>query len=472
MSRSRKTKIIGTIGPASADQATLDRLVRAGLDCVRLNCGHLDHAGILRLTGTVRDASERSGRPVATLLDLGGPKVRTGDLVDGALQLVPGRPLRIVPGTGPGSGDCITSNHPGLSGDVRPGDAVLLDDGDMELRIDRVDGEGVIHAEVVTGGELLPRKGLNVPSRTMSIPSLTARDRADLEVGLRGGIDYVALSFVQSARDVRQLKEELARLGSTVPVLAKIERPQAVEDIDAILAEAEGILVARGDLAVEVGNPRVPMLQKSLLRRACRAGCLGIVATQMLESMTHRSRPSRAEASDVANAILDGASAVTLSDETATGVHPVESVEVADQIARETELWTGPCEELHIEGSAGPHITMAVVRAAAGMAADARFKALIVFTLSGRTARLLGGYLPAAPILALTPNKATWRALSLQRGVVPVHMPFPSSSDEMVQAGEQELVRRGLLSPGDEAIVVAGFLRLPGVANMVKVVRV
>ena len=444
----------------------------AGLDTVRLNCGHLDHAGIRHHASSVREAAERAGRPVATLLDLGGPKVRTGDLVEGSLELVEGRPLRIVPGGGVGGGDHITSNHPGLFGDVRPGDLVLLDDGRMELRIERVDGEGVIHAEVTGGGTLLPRKGLNVPQRTMSLPSLTDKDRADLEVGLEAGVDYVALSFVQSARDVRLLKEELARRGSTVPTLAKIERPQAVEDIDAILAETEGILVARGDLAVEVGNHRVPMIQKSLLRRAGRAGCLGIVATQMLESMTGHPRPSRAEVSDVANAILDGASAVTLSAETAAGRYPVEAVTVVDRIARETEPWMNVGEELQIEGTAGPHITMAVVRAAAGMAADPRFKALIVFTLSGRTARLLGGFLPAAPILALTPNRDTERALALQRGVVPVLMDFPDSSDEMVVAGERELVRRGLLVPGDEAIVVAGFLRLPGVANMVKVVRV
>ena len=472
MSRTRKTKIIGTLGPASADQATLDRLVDAGLDTVRLNCGHLDHEQIRRHVAAVRRAADRAGRPVATLLDLGGPKVRTGDLIDGSMELVAGRPLMIVPGTAPSTGDRITSNHPGLCGDVRPGDAVLLNDGAMELRIQRVDGEGVIHTEVVTGGTLRPRKGLNVPSRTFSLPSLTDRDRDDLKVGLEAGIDFVALSFVQSGRDVRLLKEELTRLGSGVPTLAKIERPQAVEDIDAILSEADGILVARGDLAVEVGNSRVPMLQKSLLRRACRAGCLGIVATQLLESMTRRPQPSRAEVSDVANAILDGASALTLSDETATGRHPVEAVSIVDRIARETEPWMNAGEELHIGGSAGPHITMAVVRAAAGMAADPRFKALIVFTLSGRTARLLGGYLPGAPILALTPSRETERALALQRGVVPVHMPFPDNSDAMMKAGEQELVRRGLLTPGDEAIVVAGFLRLPGVANMVKVVRV
>jgi pyruvate kinase len=468
----RKTKIIGTIGPASSEQSTLDRLVEAGLDTVRLNCGHLDHAGLRRHVAAVREAAERSGRPVATLLDLGGPKVRTGDLVEGSMRLVAGRPLRIVPGSGPSAGDRITSNHPGLAGDVRTGDAVLLDDGAMELRIQRVDRESVIHTEVVTGGVLRPRKGLNVPSRSMSLPALTERDRLDLAVGLEAGVDFVALSFVQSGRDLRLLKDEMSRLGSTAPTLAKIERPQAVEDLDAILAESDGILVARGDLAVEVGNSRVPMLQKSLLRRACRAGCLGIVATQMLESMTHRLQPSRAEVSDVANAILDGASALTLSDETATGRHPVEAVSVIDRIARDTEPWTGACEELHIAASAGPHITMAVVRAAAAMAADPRFKALIVFTLSGRTARLLGGYLPAAPILALTPDPRTVRALALHRGVVPVCMPLPDNSDEMVLAGERELVRRGLLAPGDEAIVVAGFLRLPGVANMVKVVRV
>ena len=471
MARLRKTKIIGTIGPASSDRETLDRLVEAGLDVVRLNCGHLDHAALQRHIRAVRDAGERAGRPVATLLDLGGPKVRTGDLVDDTMKLRAGRSLRIAPGDEPGHGDLITTNHAGLSGDVRAGDRVLLDDGRLELRIDRVDRQGVIHTQVVQGGTLRARKGLNVPSRTMSIPSLTDKDRADLEVGLRAGIDHVALSFVQSSQDVRLLREEMGRLGFTVPVLAKIERPQAVEDIDAILAESDGILVARGDLAVEVGNHRVPMLQKDLLRRACRAGRVGIVATQMLDSMTRSPHPTRAEVSDVANAILDGASAVTLSEETATGRHPAETVTVVDRIARETEPWMKG-EGLSIDPTAGPHITMAVVRAAASMAADPRFEALIVFTLSGRTARLLAGWHPAAPILALTPNESTERTLALHRGVVPVRMPFPDNSDAMVTAGEAELVRRGLLKPGDEAIVVAGFLRLPGVANMVKVVRV
>ena len=287
----------------------------------------------------------------------------------------------------------------------------------------------------------------------------------------------LALSFVQHAADIRMLKEEMARLQTRVPIVAKIEKPQAIDNLDSILAEVEGVMVARGDLAVEVGNHRVPLLQKEILQRSNARGTLDIVATQMLDSMTHSPRPTRAEASDVANAVLDGCDAVMLSGETAVGDFPVESIAMMDSIAKEVEPWmtehrAGIRHRIRDDDQLHPSITLAVVRAAAEMSQLDVVKALIVFTLSGRTARMLSGMYPKTPILALTPRHATEQAMALYRGVRPVYMPFPGNSDAMVAEGEKLLVERGFLQSGEEAIVVAGFTDLKGVANMVKVVRV
>jgi len=470
----RKTKIVATLGPASSTPDVLGRMVQAGLDVARLNCSHASPADLDYQTENVRRVSRLAGRPVAVLLDLSGPKVRTGTLEQGSMELAAGERLRVVPGTAAGKDDWITSNHDGLSGDVKVGERILLDDGLMELVVVGLDGEGVVETEVVVGGTLNERKGMNLPDAVVSIPALTPKDKVDLAAGVQMGVDYVALSFVQRARDIRDLKDEMARLKVRVPIIAKIEKPQAVDNIDEILAEVDGIMVARGDLAVEVGNHRVPIMQKDLLARSNRAGTLDIVATQMLESMTGNPRPTRAEASDVANAILDGCDAVMLSGETAVGKYPVEAISMMNRIALETEPWMQrhPVDDLTIGAGAGPDITMAVVRAAAGMASADRFKALIVFTLSGRTARLLSGYYPGAPIFALTPKTGSQQAMALYRGVTPLHMQFPGNSDLMVAEGERMLVDRGLLQAGDEAIVVAGFTELRGVANMVKVVRV
>jgi len=472
VSSPRKTKIVATIGPASTSPDVLARLVKAGLDVARLNCSHASGGDLAIQTETIQRVSRLAGRPVATLLDLSGPKIRSGTLEAGTMELIAGERLRVIPGTEPGRDDWITCNHDGLAGDVHAGDRILLDDGLMELRVADISSDGVVSTEVVLGGTLKERKGMNLPNAVVSIPALTAKDKTDLATGVELGIDYVALSFVQKADDIRDLKDEMAALRCRVPIIAKIEKPQAVDNIESILAEVDGIMVARGDLAVEVGNHRVPVLQKELLRKSNQAGTLDIVATQMLESMTHNPRPTRAEASDVANAILDGCDAVMLSGETATGDYPVEAVHMMDLIAREVEPSMSDTAELQIGDAAGPSITMAIVRAAAGMAASDRFKALIVFTLSGRTARLLSGYYPKAQILAFTPNHGAERAMALYRGVTPVAMQFPGNSDLMVAEAESLLVERGLLEAGDEAIVVAGFTELRGVANMVKVVRV
>ena len=477
MSQRRKTKIVATIGPASTRGEVLGAMMNAGLDVARLNCSHASHGDLAIQVENIRRVSRLTEKSVATLLDLSGPKVRSGTLEEGTMELVRGASLRVVPGTAAGRDDWISCNHDGLAGDVSEGDRILLDDGLMELRVTKIDGEQVVHTEVVHGGVLKERKGMNLPDNLVSIPALTEKDKGDLKAGLELGVDYVALSFEQHPRDIQVLKDEMARQGVHRPIIAKIEKPQAIDNLDAILAEVDGVMVARGDLAVEVGNHRVPLLQKEILQKSNARGTLDIVATQMLDSMTHSPRPTRAEASDVANAVLDGCDAVMLSGETAVGDFPVESIAMMDAIARDVEPWmsdrrAGKAHRIRDREEHYSKITMAVVRSAAEMARLEEVKALIVFTLSGRTARLLSGMYPNAPIFALTPRHSSEQAMALYRGVTPVYMPFPGNSDLMVEEGEQRLVSRGLLQSGDEAIVVAGFTELKGVANMVKVVRV
>ncbi len=470
----RRTKIVCTLGPASNTSQMMSRLLHAGLDVARLNCSHASHGDLAYLVESFRRVSRLAGKPAGLLLDLSGPKVRTGLLEDETMELVKGARLRVRPGIDEGRDDWITCNYEGLARDVRAGDRILLDDGLMELIVVGVGSDGVVATEVIVGGTLKQRKGMNLPDNTVSIPALTDKDRADLEVGLDLGVDYVALSFVQRAQDIKDLKEAMAGMrAGPVPIVAKIEKPQAIENLGEIMSEVDGIMVARGDLAVECGNHRVPVLQKEILKRTNNRGLIDIVATQMLESMTTNPRPTRAEASDVANAVLDGCDAIMLSGETAAGQYPVEAVRMMDKIAREVEPWMGADHvDVDLVGGLFPPITVAIVHAAARIAVAGDFAALIVFTLSGRTALLLSGFFPGIPVLALTPNRNTERAMSLYRNVVPVYMAFPSNSDQMIDEGERALVERGFLKAGDEAIVVAGFTDLRGVANMVKVIRV
>lgn len=470
----RRTKIVGTLGPRSALPPTLGPLIQAGLDVARLNCSHASGADLHHQVENVRRVSKAAGKHVAILQDLSGPKVRSGTLEAGTMQLVAGGGLRVVPGTAAGREDWISCNHPGLAEDVRAGDRILLDDGLMELRVEKVDRERVIHTQIITGGVLKERKGMNLPDNTVSIPALTDKDKADLAIGMELGVDYVALSFVQSAEDIRGLKTEMARHGATVPIIAKIEKPQAVDNIDEILIEADGIMVARGDLAVEIGNHRVPMVQKQLLLKSNNNGNIDIVATQMLESMTGNPRPTRAEASDVANAILDGCDAVMLSGETAMGDYPIEAVKMMDAIAREVEpalAHTANLRRTRIPDDERA-ISVQVARAAAELSRDLPVKGIVVFTLSGRTARVVRGFVPGVPIFAITQTAAACRTMALYNGVVPLQMAFPGNSDAMIAQGEQLLAERGLMEEGDLAIVVAGFMKLRGVANMMKVVKI
>ncbi|MAG58273.1 MAG: pyruvate kinase [Planctomycetes bacterium] len=469
----RKVKIIATLGPASSTPEILGEMMEAGMDAARLNCSHATHEGLAETAGLVRRIARQKARPVGLLLDLCGPKLRTGHLEGGGpVVLEPGAELVLSPDVEKGDASRVGVSYAGLAEDVRPGHSILIDDGLLELMVERVDGREM-HCRVVIGGELNERKGINLPGSKLALPALTEKDLADLAVGIRLGVDFVALSFVQTANDVRQLRQAIEGLGADTPIIAKIERPQAIDELEAILESTDGVMVARGDLGVEAGAHRVPMLQKRILREASRRAVLDITATQMLDSMIRNPRPTRAEASDVANAILDGSDAVMLSGETAVGQWPVEAVAMMSLIALEVEAGL---EEMDIATaddrllSSGP--AAAVARAACLIAQEARYRTIIVLTGSGWTARTVAAFAPHADIIALTPSERTFGRLTLVRGVRPVFLPFSGNTDEILSAGESELRRLGIVEPGEEAILVSGQLDSWGVTHLLKIFRV
>ena len=458
----RKTKIVCTVGPASSDRQTLRSLLGAGMNVARLNFSHGSHDDHRRVFDTLREVSEEVGLPVAVLQDLQGPKIRVGKLPSGKLQLQAGHGVTIV--SRDAAGDEVPCTYPPLAGDVSRGDPLLIDDGRIELRVEAAtvataERRGEVKCRVVVGGELTDHKGINLPGVALSTPALTEKDRADLVVGQDLGVDFVALSFVRSAADCREAR---ALLGAT-PLLAKIEKPEAVEQIDEILGEVDGIMVARGDLGVEVGAAEVPLLQKTLIEQANRRGLLVITATEMLDSMRHRPRPTRAEASDVANAILDGTDAVMLSGETAVGQYPLQSVETMAQIIVKTEAsprFRSGVRALDKASLPYPEITHAIARAAVIASRESNASTILCFTESGKSALLTSEYRPEGPILALTESPRVYRRLALHWGVTPLLIEDPpTSADETIEAMCQVALASGHVKPGDPVVITLGTRR-------------
>jgi pyruvate kinase len=408
----RRTKIVATIGPASRSPEMLERLVRAGVDVVRLNFSHGTHEQHLEVILSVRAIAGRLQRPVALLQDLSGPKIRTGNVAGNGVLLVKGARLAITTDTSiEGTAELISTTYEPLPRDVKAGDQVLLDDGNLELRVVGVSG-GRVECEVVDGGTLRANKGMNLPGVTLSTPALTEKDRRDLRFGTQHQVDYVAMSFVRRAEDVLEAKELIRSMGETTPVISKIEKPQAVDNLEAILAASDGVMVARGDLGVELGTEDVPIVQKRIIALANAAGKVVITATQMLESMIDNPRPTRAEASDVANAILDGTDAVMLSGESAVGKFPVETVETMARIACYTEEHgMGSIHPRRADARrsdlppalAGPGtpVTRSLTRVATSVAEELGCKLILAFTESGVTARLVAGRRPRVPVVAV-----------------------------------------------------------------------
>jgi pyruvate kinase len=467
----RRTKIVATIGPASRERKILESLCQAGVDVVRLNFSHGEPQEHLQVMKTVREISAHLGRPIALLQDLSGPKIRTGRLKEGKpVELRTGARVTITTDeTIEGTAQIISTTYDPLPRDVSPGDRILLDDGNLELRVVRASLHEV-ECEVVHGGWLKPSKGMNLPGVKLSTPALTEKDRRDLAFGVQNGVDYVALSFVRQAADVEECRALVRSLGGTCPVIAKIEKREAINDLPSILEVTDGVMVARGDLGVELSTEEVPTLQKRIIEMANGAGKVVITATQMLESMIENPRPTRAEASDVANAILDGTDGCMLSAETASGQFPVESVATMARIALYTEEHYGafrPPPRVTMGGTS--MVARSLARVASTVAEELGCKVIVAFTESGTTAHLLSTYRPRAPIAAVTYNPDTYRRLALWWGVVPVKSEFADTTDEMIVKGEMLLKAQGLIAKGDTILMLAGQSHTAGATNMLRV---
>ncbi len=462
----RRTKIVATIGPASSEREALAELAAAGMDGARLNLSHGTHDEHRERARLVRATEAELGRPIALIADLQGPKLRIGDL-DAPVTLVRGEEIIVAAAEFSTNGELPVS-PPVISEVLQPGHEVLIDDGLVRLRVDEVES-GRARCAVLTGGVVSSHKGVNLPGVPIPIPSLTRKDMDDLELALELGVDFVALSFVRSAADVRDLRALIEQAGSTAHVIAKIEKSEAVDALDAILDDTDAVMVARGDLGVEIGPALVPLVQKRIIIAALERGKPVITATQMLESMVHQAEPTRAEASDVANAILDGSSALMLSGETAVGEYPTESVAYMDRIARAIEPSLGYRHQLP-EASEEPTVGQAMSNAACDLAEALGAKAILVPTYSGRTASVVARLRPRRPIIALTHHDYALRQMALEWGVSPYLIPECPDFDTLLARSLAAARESGLVDEGARVVITAGTaVNQPGTTNLIKV---
>lgn len=457
----RKAKIIATIGPASNSEHMLASLLDAGMDIARLNFSHGEHDQYAQTITQLRRLANEKQKSLAILQDLQGPKLRTGETQgDQPVLLSAGDHITLTTEPTTTTSERIFVDYDPLPKDVNPGDRILLDDGSLELRVLKT-GEMEVKTKIITGGMLGPRKGINLPGVQLSAPSMTPKDEDDLAFGLDMSVDAVALSFVRKPEDVRALKSQIDRMdGSDARplVIAKLERPEAIAHLDAILDEVDGVMVARGDLGVEVSPEKVPSLQKQIIYNAAEKQRFVITATQMLETMIQNPRPTRAEASDVANAVFDGSDVLMLSGETAVGDYPVASVETMQRIIVDAEDHSLEYGHHPEDGSIKTEDdAVAVTHAARGLAHDRSVSAIAVFTRSGRTARLMSIARPHVPILAFTPERKTYQQLSFAWGVIPLLVEMATSVEEMIEHLQAACIASEFISPGERVVMIASL---------------
>ncbi len=470
----KRTKIVATVGPASQRRDMLRRMILAGLDVVRLNFSHGDydtHASVIKHT---RELGRELDVPIAVLGDLRGPRIRVGEIDGSTISLAAGQRLVLTPESVLGNVQRVSISFPGLAGDLKPDDMLLVDDGDIELRVEKVDASGDICCRIMKGGSLSSRRGINLPGIRVSLPSVTEKDERDVAFAVEQGIDFLALSFVQSAADVRSLKQILARLNADVPIIAKIEKGSALNDIDAIIEEAYGVMIARGDLALEMSFQEVPVAQKRIIAKCRTAAVPVITATQMLESMMTETHPTRAEATDVANAVFDGTDGLMLSGETAIGKYPAESVATMATIAaRAEEAWLNN-EVAELPDLTPPSsIDSTIAHLSHVATCHMKVATVVTYTQSGSTSRRVCRYRPHVPILALTPQPATQRRLALSWGVRSVLSAEIRDVSEISDYAADQARRCGLAQPGDAIVITAGTpLGVPGNTNLLKMERV
>lgn len=466
----RKTKIVATIGPASEELDTLKSMIRAGMNVARLNFSHGNHQEHARRIELIRQASEETGVPVAILLDSKGPEIRLKTFAGGSIVLEPDQHFVLTTRDVIGDSTQVAVNHSGLPQDVKPGCRVLIDDGLVELMVEEVTETDVI-CRAINGGELRDRKSVNIPGAKVSMPALSEQDRADLLFGIRQRVDFIAASFVREPGDIHAIRRLLEENGANIPIIAKIENQQGLDNLDAILMVADGLMVARGDLGVEIPPEEVPLAQKYMISRCNQMGKPVITATQMLDSMIRNPRPTRAEASDVANAIFDGTDAIMLSGETAAGRYPIEAVDTMARMALRTELALD-CDQLLARHSNNEHntVTDSISYASRQTARRLGAAAIITSTQSGHTARMVSKYRPGVPIIAITPTLAVVRQLLLTWGVVPLQGRETDNTDQMIYEAITASLNKGLIAKGDLVVITAGVpVGVPGTTNLLKV---
>ncbi|MCK6550900.1 pyruvate kinase [Myxococcota bacterium] len=464
--RPRRTKIVATIGPASRSPEVLEALIRAGLDVARLNFSHGTHDDHRKTYALVRAAEAKVGRPIAVMQDLSGPKIRLG-LLPGEVFLPAGEEVLLSSRDDfTGSRERIPTTYAHLARDVAPGERVLLADGRLELRALATEGDDV-RCRIVVGGVVSSKKGLNLPGSQLSIAALTEKDLRDVELGVELGVDYVALSFVRSPHDVLLLKSHLERLGRPIAVISKIEKPQAVERLEAIVEVSDGIMVARGDLGVELPPEQVPTVQRAAIRLARDHGKVAVVATQMLMSMTKNPRPTHAEVSDVANAVFDGTDAVMLSEETAAGSFPVKAVETMAALAHAAEEAPEAYEAPNLVKPLRTSHAGAIARAAAVMAGEMGAEAVISFTHRGLGPSLIANWRPRCVVIGCASTESEVRRMSMYWGVRPLRIAAPSSIEELVASVERAAIDQGLLSPGATVVITSKMPFVEGQATNV-----
>jgi pyruvate kinase len=467
-----RNKIVATVGPASCSKEMLLALMEAGADVFRLNFSHGQHDALTETVALIRQISRNRRRAVAILGDLQGPKIRTGMMRDDVMTLTSGESVVITTADVLGEDGVIPTTYNALPQDVSDGDRILLDDGLLELQVEKISGEQV-HCRVLVGGQLKNRKGMNLPGVAVSAPALTEKDLADLEFCIEQELDFLALSFVRTAAEVIELKKLLAQRGVSIQVIAKIEKPEAVEAFTEILAAADGIMVARGDLGVEINSEKVPLIQKRIIRQCNLAGKPVITATQMLESMVNNPRPTRAETSDVANAILDGTDAVMLSAETASGDYPCEAVEMMVRVAVDVERDPQLKEQFFhplLETCGTRSLTEAIGQAACRVAENVGAAAILAFTQTGSTAALVAKYRPPMPVYAVTPTLAVRRRMALYAGVRSIRVDIEGDTEAQIRSVDAAVIDAGVLNKGDIVVITMGSpLSDSGTTNLLKV---
>lgn len=456
MVNSKKTKIICTIGPASENPATLEKMAKAGMNACRLNFSHGEYAWHENALKNIRAVSEKTGISLIAVQDLCGPKIRVGELSTPSIKLKEGGEIILTSKTLVGGEKKISVSYPRLARDVKKGDVILLEDGTKRLAVKLTKGEDVL-CEIIVGGELKPHKGVNLPGAKLSISALTEKDKKDILWGIKNGVDFIALSFVRSAKDILELKSLLEKNKAAIPVIAKIEKREAVDNLGEIIKAADAVMVARGDLGIEASLEEVPFLQKLIIRECLKAGKPVITATQMLESMVENSLPTRAEVTDVANAILDGTDAIMLSEEAAVGKHPLEAVAVMAKIAKKTEQEFPYAEYLKLRHlSEIGNVVDAITYDACEIAASLNVGAIVSFTESGSTAKMIARFRPKPPIIAITPNEATLKQLNLSWNVYPTRLAPLETADEMIREAKKAAASFGL-KRGQKIVISAGI---------------